>query len=72
MSDSVDATLESLSAEERLSLIHALWDSLSDAETPLTAGQSAELGRRLASFEKDKVEAIAWESLRAEPRKQAG
>ena len=62
---------ESLSAEERLTLIHTLWDSLSDAETPLTDTQRAELQHRLASFDADRAQAISWEELKAELRARA-
>lgn len=65
MSALIETPLESLSAEKRRSLIHALWENLSDAETPLTAQQGAELARRLAGFEQDKAEANAWENLKA-------
>jgi putative addiction module component (TIGR02574 family) len=69
MSDASGIAIKGMSAEERLSLIHTLWDSLSDAETPITAAQGAELKRRLASFEEDRREAVSWESLKAEPLK---
>lgn len=60
--------LAGLSAEERLALIHALWDSLSDAETPLSDAQRAELDRRLAAFERDRTDAVSWGDLKAELR----
>lgn len=55
-----------LSPQERLSLIEQLWDSLADAEIPLTAAQRAELERRLATFDDDRVQAVTWDSLKAE------
>lgn len=72
MSDASDIAITKMSAEERLTLIHELWDSLSDAEAPMTPAQRAELQRRLASFEEDKREAVAWERLKAEPLKPKG
>jgi len=42
-----------LSPQERLSLISALWDSLTDADVPLTPAQEAELEHRMARFEAD-------------------
>lgn len=68
MSMLADTVIAKLSADERLALIEALWDSLSDAETPLTDAQRAELDRRLASFDGDKNGAIAWDSIKAELR----
>lgn len=68
MSMLTDAAIAQLDADERLALIEALWDSLSDAETPLSAPQSAELDRRLARFEDDKAGAMAWETIKAELR----
>jgi len=55
-----------LSPEERLALIGQLWDSLADTEIPLPQAQQAELARRLASLDQDRVQAVTWEQLRAE------
>ena len=55
-----------LSPRERLSLIEQLWDSLVDADIPLTAAQRAELERRLATFDNDRVQAVTWDSLKGE------
>ena len=55
-----------LSPPERLALISALWDSLSDAEINPTPAQAAELKRRLESFEHDRLGAMSWEQLKAE------
>jgi putative addiction module component (TIGR02574 family) len=55
-----------LSSRERLSLIEQLWESLSDADIPLSPAQQAEVGRRLASFERDRSQAVTWDSLKAE------
>ena len=57
-----------LTPQERLSLIEQLWDSLSDADLPLTPAQKAELERRLATFDRDREQAVTWESLRARLR----
>jgi putative addiction module component (TIGR02574 family) len=58
--------IEGLSAAERLELIAALWDSMTDAETPFPETQREEIERRLASFEEDRAGAISWEQLKAE------
>ncbi len=60
-----------LSAEERLSLIGALWDSLSDADAAVPDSQREELDRRLLLFEQDKGEAANWDSIKAELRSRA-
>jgi putative addiction module component (TIGR02574 family) len=57
-----------LSPAERLALIAQLWDSLSDADLPLTAAQCAELDRRLATFEEDRSDGVTWEALKTELR----
>lgn len=68
MATLIETALAELSAEERLALIESLWDSLSDAETPPTDAQRAELDRRLASFEGEKGHAKTWETIKAELR----
>lgn len=55
-----------LSPQERLSLIEQLWESLSDADIPLTPAQQAEVERRLLTFEHDRTQGVTWESLKAE------
>ncbi len=42
-----------LSPQERLDLIGQLWDSLDAADIPLTAAQSVEIDRRLATLDED-------------------
>jgi putative addiction module component (TIGR02574 family) len=53
-----------LSPPERLALIGELWDSLSDADTPLPPAQHRELERRLASFDEERAQGVSWEQLR--------
>jgi putative addiction module component (TIGR02574 family) len=55
-----------LSPQERLDLIEQLWDSLSDEDVPFTAAQTAELERRLATFDDDRANAVTWDDLKAE------
>lgn len=55
-----------MTAPEKLALIGELWDSLSEAETPLPMPQFQELQRRMVSFDHDRVHAISWEHLKAE------
>ena len=55
-----------MSPPERLALIGDLWNSLSDAEVPATPAQTAEIERRLSSFEQDRTAAVPWDQLKAE------
>jgi putative addiction module component (TIGR02574 family) len=55
-----------LSADERLALIAALWDSLDEHQVPLTSAQEAELERRLLTLESDRAEGVSWDALKAE------
>jgi putative addiction module component (TIGR02574 family) len=55
-----------LSADERLALIAALWDSLEDDQVPLTTAQQAELERRLTTLDRDRAEGVTWDDLKAE------
>ncbi len=68
MSTLTQADLTHLSPQERLALIGELWDSLADADIPLTQAQEAELARRLASFEADRFDGVTWEEFKAELR----
>jgi len=54
-----------LSPSERLSIIDQLWTSLREADVPLSPEQQVELDRRLASYEKDRAQAVTWDSLKA-------
>ena len=54
-----------LTAEERLALLEAIWDSLCEDETalPLTDAQRRELDRRLDEMERDGGQGIAWNDV---------
>jgi len=58
--------LARLTPPERLALISQLWDSLDDEELPLSAAQTSELDRRLATIDQDRREGVTWEALKAE------
>lgn len=62
--------LARLSPRERLQLIEWLWDSLEDKDVPVTAAQRSELERRLASFDRDRINAVPWEDLGSELRRR--
>ena len=55
--------LQSLTPEERLELLEELWDSLTDADLPLTQAQRDELDRRLDDLEQDGPRGIPWDEV---------
>ena len=57
--------IDRLSSAERLALIERLWDSLPDAEVPLTNAQQQELQRRLETFDQEKSKSVTWEEIKA-------
>lgn len=65
------AEVARLSPQDRLAMIGQLWDSLDDADVPLTEAQKAELTRRLATFEQDRAHGTPWEALREELRERS-
>ena len=56
--------IDALSPDERLDLIERLWDSLSDADVPLTHAQRQELNRRLDRLEDEGPVGVPWEQVR--------
>lgn len=52
--------IEDLTAEERLAMIAALWDSLEPTDLPLSQAQRGELDRRLATADADLGESRPW------------
>ena len=62
--------IETLSVEERLSLIERVWNSLAETSTdvPLTDGQREELDRRLDELEREGPAGIPWEDVLDEIR----
>lgn len=58
--------LSRLRPSERLALISQLWDSLESEQLPLSAAQSDELDRRLATLDADRREGVTWEAMKAE------
>jgi putative addiction module component (TIGR02574 family) len=64
--------IERLSPAERLDLIAAIWDSLSDSleELPMPEWHRRELERRLAACEADPTAGSTWEEVKARLRGQ--
>ena len=50
-----------LSAQQRLELIQALWDSLDQDDLPITPAHAAELERRMETHEQDAATAEPWD-----------
>ena len=59
--------IQALSAEERLQLISALWDSLADSpeDVPVTDAQRRELDRRLDRYARGLTRLYSWDEVRA-------
>jgi len=55
--------IDKLSRDERLKLLEKLWDSLSDQDVPLTAGQREELDRRLDDLDREGPRGIPWDEV---------
>ena len=63
------STFDELTAEERITLIGRLWDSLEAAvAAPISPKLADELDRREAEADADPTAGVPWESLKAELR----
>ena len=63
------SAFDELTAEERITLIGRLWDSLDAAvAAPISPELGAELDRREAEADADPMAGVSWESLKAELR----
>ena len=72
MSPSQLEKLLSLSVEERIQLVEAIWDSIADRpeSLPVTGAQRAELDRRLAAHHKDPGGTRGWPQVRDELKRK--
>jgi putative addiction module component (TIGR02574 family) len=64
------SAIDQLSPAERLALIGRLWDSLEEADVPVTPAQREELDRRLADG--GGGPSSTWEELEAKLRRRLG
>ena len=55
--------VKQLSAEERLSLIEQIWDSLQADDVPVTDAHKAELDRRIEEMDRDGERGIPWQEV---------
>jgi putative addiction module component (TIGR02574 family) len=62
------AEAESLSVEDRLQLVEAIWDSIADdaEQIPVTDAQRQELERRLADDLANPDDVISWDEVEAQ------
>jgi len=72
MSPSQLEQLLSLSVEERIQLVEAIWDSIADRpeSLPVTSAQRAELDRRLAAHLKDPGATRGWPQVHDELKRK--
>jgi len=56
--------IDRLNAEQRLSLIEEIWESLEDSSVPLTDVQRAELENRIADHQSDPEDVVTLEDVR--------
>jgi putative addiction module component (TIGR02574 family) len=59
--------IKSLSIEERIRLVQAIWDSIAAEQTypKLTAAQKQELDRRINDYEANPDNVMTWEEIKA-------
>ena len=62
------AEIKSLSIDERIALVEAIWDSISaeSENLPLTEAQRLALERRLADDDANPDDVVSWDVVRAE------
>jgi putative addiction module component (TIGR02574 family) len=63
-----DLGIDRLSVEDRLALMHEIWDSIAaePGRTHLSDAQRRELERRLAEHEANPGDVVPWEQVKAE------
>jgi putative addiction module component (TIGR02574 family) len=68
------AEIETLSVDDRLRIVEAIWDSIAaePENLPLTEAQRRELDRRLADHESNPDEGIPWDEVKARTLKRLG
>ncbi|MEM9541567.1 MAG: addiction module protein [Cyanobacteria bacterium P01_E01_bin.42] len=65
---------KTLSIDDRIWLVQALWDSISDEpeQLELTEAQQQELSRRLADHQINSQSVVSWEDVKAQALSRAG
>jgi putative addiction module component (TIGR02574 family) len=64
--------IATLSVEDRIYLVQAIWDSIADEQDypDLTESQKRELDRRIDDYEKNPDQVITWEEIKTSITKQ--
>lgn len=64
--------IKSLSIEERIRFVQAIWDSIAAEQTypDLTAAQKQEMDRRINDYETNPDNVMTWEEIKASIKKQ--
>lgn len=64
--------IKSLSIEERIRFVQAIWDSIAAEKTypDLTAAQKQELDRRINDYEANPDKVMTWEEIKASIKRQ--
>ena len=72
MSSNLVETVRRLPLAERIELIDALWESMTQEgyEPPLTPEQAAELDRRLEAHRRNPNDVVSWESIKEDLRNE--
>ena len=62
------AQVKTLSIDDRIRLVQAIWDSISTEpeQLELTASQQLELSRRLADHESNPQAVVSWQEIKAQ------
>ncbi len=62
-----DLGIDKMTPEERLTLVHEIWESLANEtdQFPLSESQQSELQRRLVEYEQDPKRGSTWEEVSA-------
>jgi putative addiction module component (TIGR02574 family) len=63
--EALEEAIRKLSFNEKLDLVDAILDSMEEKDIPLAPAVQSVLGKRLASRERNKLEAKAWPEVRA-------
>jgi putative addiction module component (TIGR02574 family) len=63
--------IDSLSAEEKVELLEAVWESIEADASSLTEAQRAELDRRIARHEQNPSDVIPWGASPQRPLQEA-
>jgi putative addiction module component (TIGR02574 family) len=66
MSSNLVDTVRRLPLAERIELVEALWESMTQEgyEPPLTPEQAAELDRRVEAHRRNPNDVVSWESIK--------